>query len=329
MLSEDAPLVTDQLVRGGIAQPAVLVRSPWRELVRSVRSSPSSVVGAVVLGALVLIAVLAPVIAPYGPNQQVGVPFASPSGTHLLGLDDGGYDVLSLLMWGLRVSLLVGFAATLIASLLGAVVGVAAGYFGGFVDGVLMRVTDYFLVIPLLPLMIVIADAWGASLFHIIAVIGLLSWTMTAIVIRAQVRSVRERVYIKRAVALGATHRRIIFRHILPQVMPLLVANTVLNLAYAVFTETALAFLGLGDPNQVSLGTMIEHSFLRAAISSGAWWAVVSPGALVAIAVLAASLLGRTIEDSLNPRLRTAHLSSRRFRVREIARARATEPEVA
>jgi peptide/nickel transport system permease protein len=322
MFSSDTSVVADSLVPGGeLAAPARVSRSPWRETWRAVRSSASSVTGMIVLAILVAIALLAPLIAPDNPDQQVGHAFAPPSSAHLLGLDDGGYDVLSLLMWGLRVSLLVGVAATLIASVLGAIVGVIAGYRGGITDGVLMRITDYFLVIPLLPLMIVIADAWGASLFHIIVVIGALTWTMTAIVVRAQVRSVRERVYIKRAGALGATHRHIIVHHVLPQVMPLIIANTVLNLAYAVFTETALAFLGLGDPTQVSLGTMIEHAFLRAAISSGAWWAIVPPGALVAIAVLAASLLGRTIEDSLNPRLRVAHLSSRRFRVRRVAHA--------
>jgi len=319
MLSGEGSLLPDPLLGGAeAAAPAEVTRSPMRQLWRVIRRSPSTMIGLTVLVVLILVALLAPVLAPYGANEQVGPAFAPPSSAHPLGLDDGGYDVLSLLMWGLRVSLLVGFGATLIASVLGAAVGVVAGYYGGMTDGLLMRLTDYFLVIPLLPLMIVVADAWGSSLIHIIVVIGLLSWTMTAIVVRAQVRSVRERVYVKRAVALGAGHTRIIVRHVLPQVMPLIVANTVLNLAYAVFTETALAFLGLSDPSQVSLGTMIQHAFLRAAISSNAWWAVIPPGVLVAIIVLAATLVGRTFEDSLNPRLRVAHLSSRRFRVRRL-----------
>jgi len=295
--------------------PAVSA-SPARQLWRTVRHSPSASIGAGLLLVLILVAILAPVIAPFGPNTQAGAPFTPPSARHLLGLDDGGYDVLSLLMYGLRVSLLVGFAATLISSLVGTVVGIVAGYFGGFVDGLFMRVTDYFLVIPLLPFMIVVADVWGANLLHIIVVIGALSWTMTAVVIRAQARTIRERTFVRRAQAMGAGHTRIIARHLLPQVMPLVVANTVLNISYAIFTETALAFLGLGDPTQISLGTMIEHAFLRADISEGAWWAVIPPGALVAIIVIACSLLGRAIEDSLNPRLRTAHLSARVFRVR-------------
>jgi peptide/nickel transport system permease protein len=280
------------------------------------RRSPGTVVGCMILVLLIAVAVFAPLIAPYSPDAHVGPPFAPPSHEFLLGLDDGGYDVLSLLIWGLRVSLLVGFAATVIAVIVGTTVGVTAGYFGGIGDGVLMRVTDFFLVIPTLPLMIVIANIWGASLFHIIVVIGVLSWTTTAIVLRAQARSVRERTYIKRARAVGATHMRIIRLHLLPQLLPLVVANAVLTVAYAIFTEAALSFLGLGDPNHVSLGTMIEHAFLRAAISSGAWWAIVPPGALITVIVVACSLVGRSMEERMNPRLRSAHLSSRTFRVR-------------
>jgi peptide/nickel transport system permease protein len=320
MALPDASVIEEHLGDAEDSLGSSVSASPARELWRSIRHSKASMAGLIVLAILVLAALLAPVIAPYSPNVQVGQPFAPPSGAHLLGLDDGGYDVLSLLMWGLRTSLLVGFGATAIAATAGAVVGVVAGYFGGFVDVLLMRITDYFLVIPLLPLMIIVSDIFSPSLFHIIAVIGMLSWTLTAIVVRAYVRVVRERVFVKRVHALGASHTRIITRHILPQAMPLIVANTVLTLAYAVFMETALSFLGLGDPSQPSLGTMIEHAFQASAISQGAWWAVVPPGALVAVLVLSASLIGRTIEDSFNPRLHVAHLSARRFRLRPVPR---------
>jgi peptide/nickel transport system permease protein len=181
-----------------------------------------------------------------------------------------------------------------------------------------MRITDYFLVIPDVPLMIIVAAIWGPSLFHIVIVIGILLWTSTARVIRAQVKSVRERVYVKRARALGAGHSRVILRHVLPQVAPLLIANTVLTIAVAIFDETALAFLGLGDPSRISLGKVIENAFQRAAISTGAWWAIVPPGALVAVIILGCSLLGGAIEDALNPRLRVAHLSARSFKLRPL-----------
>ena len=226
--------------------------------------------------------------------------------------------MVTLLMWGARVSLVVGFAATFVSMVIGGTIGLASGYFGGRADTILMRITDYFLVIPDVPLMIVVAAIWGPSLFHIIIVIGILLWTGTARVLRAQVKSVRERVYVKRARALGAPHLRIIVKHVLPQVAPLLIANTVLTIAVAIFDETALAFLGLGDPTRTSLGKVIENAFERAAISSGAWWAIVPPGVVVALIILGCSLVGGALEDSLNPRLRVAHLSARTFRLRPL-----------
>ena len=287
-------------------------------LLRTLLHSPAATIGAGILIVVTLTAVLAPVIAPYGLHTQVGPVFGHPSWKHPLGLDDGGIDMVTLLMWGVRVSLIVGFAATFVSMAIGGTIGVLAGYFGGKVDTILMRITDYFLVIPDVPLMIVVAAIWGPSLFHIVIVIGILLWTGTARVLRAQVKSVRERVYVKRARALGAGHMRIVLRHVLPQVAPLLIANTVLTVAVAIFDETALSFLGLGDPSRTSLGKVIENAFERAAISSGAWWAIVPPGALVALVILACSLVGGSLEDALNPRLRVAHLSARTFRLRPL-----------
>lgn len=283
-----------------------------------VRSSPSAALGLFVLGVFVVLAVLAPWIAPYGLHEQVGPVYGEPSWSHPLGLDDGGVDMVTLLMWGARISLVVGFAATLVSIVIGGTVGLLAGYFGGKTDTLLMRITDYFLAIPDVPLMIVVAAIWGPSLFHIIVVIGVLLWTGTARVVRAQVKSIRERVYVKRARSLGAGHVRIIVRHVLPQIAPLLIANTVLTIAVAVFDETALSFLGLGDPSRISLGKVIENAFQRTAISSGAWWAIVPPGAAVALLILACSLIGRALEDALNPRLRVAHLSAKGFRLRPL-----------
>jgi peptide/nickel transport system permease protein len=295
------------------------VRQVRRGVVRrTLRRRPSAIVGIVLLGAIVLMALLAPWIAPYGLHEQVGPPFGPPSPAHPLGLDDGGIDMVTLLMWGTRVSLLVGFAATVVSILIGGTVGLTAGYFGGKVDTVLMRITDYFIVIPDVPLMIVVAAIWGPSIGHIIIVIGILLWTGTARVLRAQVKSVRERVYVQRSRALGASHWRIVGRHVLPQVAPLLIANTVLTVAVAIFDETALSFLGLGDPSAISLGKVIENAFERAAISSGAWWAIVPPGILVALIILSCSLIGGALEDSLNPRLRVAHLGARTFRLRPL-----------
>jgi peptide/nickel transport system permease protein len=306
-----------------LQEPAVLdetepVRSRRGIVWQTIKRKPSAAFGAAILLLVLLGAVLAPVLAPYDLHKQVGPVFGHPSWRHPLGLDDGGIDMVTLLMWGARISLVVGFAATLVSIVIGGTIGVAAGYFGGKTDTILMRITDYFLVIPDVPLMIIVAAIWGPSLFHIVIVIGILLWTSTARVIRAQVKSVRERVYVKRARALGAGHARIVFRHVLPQVAPLLIANTVLTIAVAIFDETALSFLGLGDPSRISLGKVIENAFQRAAISTGAWWAIVPPGALVAVIILSCSLIGGALEDALNPRLRVAHLSARSFKLRPL-----------
>jgi peptide/nickel transport system permease protein len=149
-------------------------------------------------------------------------------------------------------------------------------------------------------------------------VIGILEWTSTARIIRAQVMSTKERVYVKRARAIGAGNWRIITKHIMPQVGPLLIANTVLTVAVAIYLETALAFLGLEDPTVTTWGTILEHAFQRTAISSGAWWAIVPDGFVIAAVIVGCFLFGQAIEDALNPRLRVAHLSIRRWRPRTL-----------
>jgi peptide/nickel transport system permease protein len=224
--------------------------------------------------------------------------------------------------------MIVGFTAALVAMLVGGGIGLLAGYKGGGTDVGLMRMTDYFLVIPDLVLMIVVATVFGPSLSHVILVIGLLLWTTTARIVRAQVKSIRERVYVRRARSLGATHRRIVAQHILPQVAPLLIATTVLTIAYAIFDESALAFLGVGVPG-VSWGTMLEHAFVRTAMTQGAWWAFVPPGLSIGLVVIGCYLMGQAIEDALNPRLRVAHLSIHSWRFRAVGPSREERAEEA
>jgi peptide/nickel transport system permease protein len=278
-----------------------------------------AIVGAAVLVFFIVVAILAPVLQPYSTTKQVGPVYAPPSAKHLLGLDDGGIDMLSEVIAGARVSMVVGFAAAAVAMLLGGGIGLLSGYFGGKTDVALMRVTDYFLVIPDVPLMIVAAAVFGRSLLNIILIIGVIYWTSTARLIRAQVKSVRERVYVKRARALGGGHRRLLLNHITPQVAPLLVANTVLTIATAVFAETYISFLGLGDPSTISWGRLIQNSLSGGAVFHKAWWAIIPPGLCVTIVILAATMLGQAMEDALNPRLRVGHLAVRRFRMRPLA----------
>ena len=284
-----------------------------------------ALIGLLIVLFFIIVSLLAPQLAPYSPHQKVGPVYAPPSSKYPLGLDDGGVDMLSLMLYGGRISLLVGFAAAAVAIIIGGGVGLIAGYAGGKTDGVLMRITDYFLVIPDVPLMIVAAAIFGQSTLNIIVIIGLIYWTSTARLIRAQVKSVRERVYVKRARALGATNTRLIGHHVLPQVAPLLVANTVLMIATAIFAETYVAFLGLGDPAAISWGGLIENAQNGGAVFHDAWWAVVPPGLAVTVVILACTMMGQSIEDSLNPRLRVGHLSVRRFRMRAL-RGGITDP---
>lgn len=290
-------------------------RSSRNWLLRVLAESRQAQLGLGVLLLFILLAILAPWIEPYDVHTRVGPIYAPPSLKHPFGLDDGGVDMLSLLIQGGRISLIVGFAATFVAMVIGGGIGIVAGYFGGWADTVLMRITDYFIVIPDLPLAIIVAAVWGPSLSHLILVIALLLWTTTARIVRAQVKSVRERVFVKRARSLGASDARIVFRHVLPQIGPLLIANTVLTVAVAIFDETALAFLGLGDPTSITWGNIIEYAFLRTAISSGAWWAVIPAGLCVALVIMGCFWLGQAIEDALNPRLKVSYLSPRVFRL--------------
>jgi peptide/nickel transport system permease protein len=309
MITEPVPPAADQVVaarRGGF-------------FLGVLRERKSAVVGLGIIVFFILLSIVAPYIAPYSSSVQTCAVYAPPSIHHWLGCDDGGIDMLSELMTGGRISLVVGFAATLVAIVIGGGVGIISGYFGGWADISLMRITDYLLVIPDLVFALVIADVWGASLFHVIIVIGILEWTSTARIIRAQVMSTKERVYVKRARALGASNRRIVWRHIMPQVGPLLIANTVLTVAVAIYLETALAFLGLEDPTVTTWGTILEHAFQRTAISSGAWWAIVPDGFVIAAVIVGCFLFGQAVEDALNPRLKVAHLSLRRWRPRTLA----------
>jgi peptide/nickel transport system permease protein len=303
----------------GIAREGAAVRSRAGFLRQVLRERKAAALGLGIIVFFVLLAIVSPVLAPYSTTVQTCHVFAPPSARHWFGCDDGGIDLLSEVMYGGRVSLIIGFAATLVAMVLGGGVGIISGYFGGSADIALMRITDYLLVIPDLAFAMVIAEVWGPSVLHVILVIAILEWALPARTIRAQVKSLRERVYVKRARSIGASNPRIVFRHILPQVGPLLIANTVLIIAVAIYLETALAFLGLEDPSTTTWGTVLEHAFERAAVSAGAWWAIVPDGLAITLLIMGCFLFGQAIEDALNPRLKVAHLSVRRWMLRPLA----------
>jgi peptide/nickel transport system permease protein len=272
--------------------------------------------GLVMLVSILLIAIFAPWIAPFDPYKIVKATtsdvLAPPSPEHLLGQDDAGKDVLSSVIYGARISLTVGFSASIIIISLGSVLGMLAGYFGGRTDMIIMRIVDAILVIPQLPLMLVIIAVAGRGLVNIILVIGLLSWTYMARLVRAQVLTVKERQFILRARSIGVGHFLIMVRHILPQVVPIIFAEATLDVSYAILSEATLSFLGLGDPTLVSWGSMLNRAFLRGAVTRGAWWYLVPPGLALAWVTLALSFIGNALQEIVNPRLKTHHLFDER-----------------
>ena len=272
---------------------------------------PMGVVGALMLLLVVFVAIFAPWLAPYDPAERVIVEpediLAPPDADHWLGRDDAGKDVLSLFIYGARVSLFVGFTASFMSMFIGTSIGLVAGYHGGRIGNVLMRFTDFLMVIPDLPLMLVIIAVMGRGLTNIILVIGLLGWTYTARLVRSQVLSVKERQFVLRARAVGASSWRTILSHIFPLVLPLVIAQAVLDISVAILAESSLAFLGLGDPTLISWGTMLNFAFERA-ISRQAWWFLLPPGFAIVWVSVSLILIGNTLDEIVNPRLRRHHL---------------------
>lgn len=276
-----------------------------RPRARRWRLNTAAWTGLALLVGLGLAALLAPLIAPYDPRLVTGRPFDAPSATHLLGTNDIGQDILSELIWGARVSLLVGILAALVSTAIGTGLGTLSGYARGAVDAALMRLVDVVLVIPFLPLMILLAAYLGPSLWNLVLVIGALLWARGARVIRAQALAVAEREYVLAARGLGAGHPRLLGRHVLPGVLSLALAELVQMASVAILLEASLSFLGLGDPIQKSWGSILFYAQARGAFLTGAWlWWVLPPGLCITLAVMGFALVGFAFEERVNPRLR-------------------------
>lgn len=275
----------------------------WRKF----RASRAGMVGLAFLAVVVTIAVLAPLIAPsdllIATNTIDQPKLAPPSAEHLLGTDHLGRELWARMVWGARISLVVGFAASAMSMFLGTFIGIAAGHFRGLAGGALMRLVDFFLVLPSLILAIVLSSVLSRGVFTIVIAIGLTSWAGTARVVRAQTLSVEANSYVERSRALGAGHLHIILKHLLPGVMPLVLANTTLTVGSAIISESTLSFLGLGDTTQQSWGGILKNAMDISAATSGVWWYVLAPGIAIASVVLAFTLVGRALEAILNPLL--------------------------
>jgi ABC-type dipeptide/oligopeptide/nickel transport system permease subunit len=271
------------------------------------RSRPGTTAWLGLAGVTVVVAaaVWAPWLAPYDPRQVTGLPFGRPSTAHWLGTNDIGQDILSELLWGGRVSLAIGLLAAVVGTGLGVAVGLIGGYARGRVDGWLMRVADAVLLVPLLPLVMVLAAFMGPTLVTLAVTIGLLVWARPARVARAAVLALATTDFVEAARALGAGAPRIVVRHLAPALLGLVVAEFVHLLARAILLEASLAFLGLGDPVRKSWGSMLYYAQARGAFLSGAWlWWVLPPGLVMTATLLAVAVLGLRLERVGNPRLR-------------------------
>ena len=267
--------------------------------------------GAVIILVFFAMSIFAPLIAgPYPTPVQGAATLDPPSNAHILGTDYQGRDIFTLLVYGGRISLLIGFSASAVAMVLGTLVGLIGGFYGRITDQVLARATDFFLVIPWLPFAIVLSLVMGPSLQTTIIAIAVVSWPTTARVIRSQVLTVKERLFIERAKAVGAGTPYIIWKHVLPNVMPLVWAEAVLTISNAVFTEAFLSFFGLGPPPGagviVSWGTMVNQAYTSLALISNPpmWWYFLPPGLAITLVVLGFAMVGFGLEDVVNPRLR-------------------------
>ncbi|WP_017612703.1 ABC transporter permease [Nocardiopsis salina] len=240
-----------------------------------------------------------------------GQPYEPPSAEYPLGTDNFGRSVLDLIIWGARVSLAVGLLATVVSVTLGTVIGITAGHFGSsggtggrIASTVLMRITDWFLVLPTLVLAVALAAVLPGGTGTIIVAIGLTVWPPTARLVRAQTLAVEARPYVERARALGGGHTHVMVWHVLPNVMPVVLAQTTLLVATSIIAESTLAFLGMGDPTTISWGGILEAARTAGAVSAGIWWYMVPPGLAIAVVALSFTLCGRAVESVINPRLR-------------------------
>lgn len=289
------------------AEKLALAFRRGRKVGTQFRQNRFGMFGLAVLLFVTFMALAGPTIAPENP-MELKIPESilpqSPSWNHWFGTDFEDKDVLSQFLWGARVSLIVGIAAALLSASIGTTVGITAGYFGRVSDEVLMRFTDFFLVIPWLPLMIVLIAILGRSFWVVIFVIGIVSWAPTARVVRASTLAIKEKQYIERSIALGAGNTHIVLKHIFPNVFPLIVATTILLVAEAIYSAAFLDFFGLGDPDVVSWGWMLERAHEKSAMLNWYWWWILPPAIGIIMLIMAFYMIGDTLDEILNPRLK-------------------------
>jgi len=273
----------------------------WHQLWWQFRKNRAAEISLYLILVFILTAALADAVSPYDPFRLGDDTLLGPSPGHWMGTDDLGRDTLSRVIYGTRVPLLVGFLATATSMLLGILIGAFSGYFGGRTDVILMRATEYVLVVPRFFLALLVVAMLGTGIVKIVLVIGLLGWPEAARVVRAQFLTFREREFVLAARAIGASHIKVFFGEILPNAIPPAVVVAPILIARAILLEAGLSFLGLGDPNLVSWGSLLSEAQERIGASV---WLALFPGMALSLLVLCVNLFGDGINDVLNPKLR-------------------------
>lgn len=255
----------------------------------------SSAIGFLLVGIIVLATLLSPWLTSFDPLALGTDILAPPDAIHPLGTDDLGRDLLARILRGGRVTLGIGLFSAVIGVVLGVGIGLTAGFFGGAMDEALMRMTEVFLVLPKLLVAVVVVSLLGSSIFNEVMVIGLLSWMATARIIRIRVQVIRQEEFIAAAAMSGASPTRVLLRHILPNVLPYLLASATLQVASAIMSESFLSFLGLGDPNHPSWGFLLQQGQLYI---DQAWWLTTFPGIALAMTIVGCNLIGDGLGQS-------------------------------
>jgi len=276
---------------------------------RLYRQDKPGMIGIFILVAFILVAIFAPYLAPHDPMETLNKPdgrmarMVPPSWQFPFGTDRLGRDIFSQVIIGSRVGVGVGLLCAIMVVFIGTNIGLISGYYGGKIDDLLMRMTDIVYGIPFLPFAVILVALLGPGIFNIILAIVLISWRSTARVIRAQVLTLKERAFIEAARVTGASNFRILYRHIMPNVIPLSFVYGALSMGWAILTEASVSFLGYGDPLLISWGKIIFMCYVAQAITV-AWWWVLAPGLAIMLLVLSGFFIGRAYEQVVNPRLR-------------------------
>lgn len=279
-----------------------------KEVFRLVVKDRLALAGMIILGFFILVAIFADWIAPFDPNAILRIDgqvarMQPPSSTFLFGTTDYGRDLFSQVVIGTRIALQVGVLAAILVTFVGTTIGLIAGYYGGWIDNLLMRIVDILYGIPFIPFVIILVALLEPSTANIILAVSLLTWRSVARIIRSQVLSLSNRPFIKAARVAGASNFRIMFVHILPNIVPIALLEMSFVIGWAIISEASVSFVGFGDPQAVSWGKILHGAFLAGAVRSAPWW-VTPPGVAIVLLVVAVFFITRGLEQVVNPRLR-------------------------